>query len=405
MTHISSHTAPALQPGASAINRSLLLWHWGQAGAGSKYTAELAGELRRIPGIQTTVSAAEGSDLEALAEAMDGITLTTVRTFRGHKQSLAGKLAALGGLLGLARLGSDFRRSLAASRADVVICTMQSIWDLAAFRTLRRHANQFVLVLHDAHFHPGDNYPGRTEVLRREIDAADALIVLSDHVGQAAQRDYGFPADRIWTIPHGAFSFGDGAAAPRKLPADCPVRLLFIGRIAAYKGLGLLIATYRQLREQGVAVELEIVGSGDMEPYRAGLDGLPDVSVTNRWVDEDDIAAALGRADIVVLPYVEASQSGVAASALTAGIPMVATPVGGLAEQVRHGETGVIASEVSAGALGTAIRSLAEDPVLYERCSVAALEFVQRELGWTGIAKKFADVVERVLAMPRRHGR
>ena len=51
------------------------------------------------------------------------------------------------------------------------------------------------------------------------------------------------------------------------------------------------------------------------------LDGLRGVRVTNRWMDESEIGGALAAADIVVLPYLEASQSGVAASAATAGVP------------------------------------------------------------------------------------
>jgi glycosyltransferase involved in cell wall biosynthesis len=284
----------------------------------------------------------------------------------------------------------------------VSICTFQSIWDLAAIPILRRHASRFILILHDAKLHPGDYYPFRESVLRWEVASADALIVLSEYVGRAAQQLHDFPPDRIWTVPHGALSFGAGVAAPRAFPSDRPMRLLFFGRIVAYKGLGHLLDAYRILRERGVAVELDIVGSGDLARYKSRLAGLPDVTITNAWVDEEKIAEALVRADVVVLPYIEASQSGVAAAALTAALPIVATPVGGLAEQVSSGRTGIIAKGMHAEDLAAAIQCFTHDPSLYETCSAGALQHAREELGWARIATKIADIVHEVASRPRR---
>lgn len=384
---------------------AVLLWHWGNAGAGSKFTFELARELKKIQGLETTVSGAEGSELAALAASDPDLTSRNVQTFRGDKHTRIGKLKAALALLRLVQLAFDFRAILNERRIDVALCPFQSIWDLAAIPILRRRSGRFILVLHDAKFHPGDYYPFRTSVLRWEIMAADALVVLSDHVGRSVQALYGFPADRIWTVPHGAFAFGSDVATPRVFPRGRPLRLLFFGRIVTYKGLGHLLDAYRLLRDRGASVELDIVGSGDLAPYQSRLDGLPDVSITNAFVDEDEIARALARADVVVLPYIEASQSGVAASALTAGLPIVATPVGGLVEQVRPGETGLVAGGMTPEDLATAIRRLIDDPSLYEACSAGALRYARDELGWAKIAAKVAEIVNEVASRPGRRER
>jgi len=89
--------------------------------------------------------------------------------------------------------------------------------------------------------------------------------------------------------------------------------------------------------------------------------------VVNRWLTEDEIGALLPRFHGVVLSHAEASQSGVAAAALGSGIPLIATPVGGLPEQVRHGEIGVVAADADARALAAAIEQLHRDPDLYRR--------------------------------------
>lgn len=389
-------------PEIAVTQHKVLLWHWGRAGAGAKFTYELVRELRCIPGISPAISASSGSDLAALAASLPDVPCYETRTFNGDKQTLGGKFAAATGLLGLPRIGYEFHRVVRAFAPSAVICTFQSIWDIAALPALRSPTNRFILFLHDAELHPGDWYPFRGTVLRSEIDAADGLIVLSEHVGRSAQRIYGFPSDRIWRVPHGAFAFDDNAAAPRAFPRDRPLRLLFLGRIVAYKGLGLLLDVYRLLTERGARVELEISGSGDLAPYAAQLDGLQGLSIRNTWLNEEEIAQALARSDLAVLSYIEASQSGVAAAALAAGLPIVATPVGGLIEQVRDRHTGVIAKGLQVSDLADAIQIMLDDPAIYESCSAGALDFARAELSWKPIAAKVGEIVTHIAARPRR---
>jgi glycosyltransferase involved in cell wall biosynthesis len=402
--HAMSQPRPGalIAPRHTGASRRVILWHWGKAGAGAKYTFELARAMRDLPGACVSVCAAADSELANLAATLPEIALHRAATFSGDKSALSGKLAAGYALLHLPALGNAFRRLVAdLDETDVIVCTMQSIWDAAALSVLRRCHARFVLVLHDAQFHPGDSYPFRDFVLRREVSCADALITLTDHVGAAAQRIHRFPAQRIWKVPHGAFEFGSAVAKPRSFPAGRPIRLLFFGRIAAYKGLGLLLAAYRDLPPR-VQYELEIIGSGDLSPYRSALAGLGGVAVRNEWVDDEDIAAALARADVVLLPYIEASQSGVAAGALAAGIPVIATPVGGLVEQVLDGVTGVVAAGLQPRDLTAAIVRLSTSPDLYEACSRNGLALAQTHLSWKGIAQQIYAVIGAVTAQPKR---
>ena len=280
---------------------------------------------------------------------------------------------------------------------------MQAIWDAATLPSLSRGPTRSVMVLHDAFFHPGDEYPLRYAVLRRQIQAADALIVLSGHVRRQAIEAYGYPAERIWEMPHGAFGFGSGEVRPAVHPRGArPLRLLFFGRIVAYKGLDHLLRAQRLLRERGVEAEIVVAGSGSLEPHADLLAGLPGVEVHNRWLGDEEIAGFMAGADVAVLPYVEASQSGVAASAYAAGRPVVATPIGGLAEQVVDGETGLLARDMSVEALADAIRRFASDPELLDRCGAGALAHARHELSWRRSAEVVADVVAAVRAMPRR---
>jgi len=387
---------------ATADTRRVLLWHWGKEGAGAKFSSALARGLRDLPGTEIAISAASSSDLEREISGSTDLPLQSVRIFEGNKASLSGKLAAGFALLGLPRIGAEFFGAMEEFRPDVALCAFQSIWDLAALPVLRRAASRFVLVLHDAEPHPGDRYPMRGVVMGWEVKAADALIALSDHVAKEAVRLYGFPSDRIYTIPHGAFTFGDEIIAPRRFPINRPFKLLFFGRIVAYKGLGLLLEAYKIAVAQGRALELSIVGSGDLTPYRDALHDLAGITIHNGWVDDTEISDALIDADAVVLPYIEASQSGVAASAFSAALPVIATPVGGLVEQVTDGETGIIAEAVTAQSLAASIMRLVASTELYEQCSKGALEHARVALDWGVISRRVGGIIDDVVSRPRR---
>ena len=201
-----------------------------------------------------------------------------------RKRLLRGKVAAAWGLTRLPKIGRQFDAFVIANRIDVVVCTMVSIWDVAVLPVLRRRGLPFVLLVHDASPHPGDDYLFRRMCWRQIIIAADRLLVLSDHVRKELTRLYIIPSARIALISHGAMEFG--ASGSRRLPRHRPLRLLFLGRILAYKGLDLFLDAYRDLRAQGMPLELEIVGSGDIRPYAGRLNGLDGVKLTNRWVEE-----------------------------------------------------------------------------------------------------------------------
>ena len=93
--------------------------------------------------------------------------------------------------------------------------------------------------------------------------------------------------------------------------------------------------------------------SGAESPTLTALRALPTVTLENRWVGEDEVGALLAWADAVVLPYREASQSGIAAAALMSGAWVLATSVGGLAEQLADHPAAILcapnAASIAAG--------------------------------------------------------
>jgi glycosyltransferase involved in cell wall biosynthesis len=375
---------PALQPAGDDRLR-VLLWHWGRRGGGPGYTLELARKLMMDPSIELHLSLSRQSELFRETAAL-GLPCHDVDTY----SSVGTALLATGRLPAIRR---RFRNYLVRHRIQVVNCTMMHLWNYWMLPAIASAGARYVLTIHDALLHPGERNPLRMALMTREIARADTIITLSDHVRRQVIDFHGVPPHRIHVVPHGVFG-ENGMTDHRQAPAGRPFRLLFFGRILPYKGLDLLLDAYRLLRESA-DVELTIAGSGDIGPYLSRLRDLPGVHVENRWIAEDEIQGFFARADAVVTPYVEASQSGVITTAFGAGLPVVSTPVGGLVEQLRHGRAGLIAEAVDAPSFAKALRRLLEEPGLYEKLSRSARNEATTTMSWTTIAETISRLLSQ----------
>ncbi|WP_109122050.1 glycosyltransferase family 4 protein [Azospirillum sp. TSO22-1] len=369
------------------MTERILLWHWGRRGGGPRYTLELARALAARGDAEVHLSWSRQSEL---ADATAGLGLPSfpVDTYNGL-------FSAARATLRLPLLRRRFARYIADHGIGTVFCTMNHLWNAAVVPALRPAGARYVLALHDALPHPGEDTPWRRWTLMRDLAATDGVIALSEHVRGQLVGVHGYDRARTWVLPHGVFSFGP--AEPRRLRPGQPVRLCFFGRILAYKGVDILLDAYARLRRRyGAGVELLVAGSGPLEPYASALAGLEGVRVDNRWIAEEEIPRVLEPADLLILPYREASQSGVVPTACGMGLPVVVTPVGGLVEQVEEGRTGRIAAAVTAEAVAAAAAALIDDPEGYARCSQGALAFARDRLSWEAIAAGYLDVAAAV---------
>jgi glycosyltransferase involved in cell wall biosynthesis len=323
----------------------LLVWQWGRRGAGPRYALELAQALRQVPGIEAVLSLSRGAEIMQGGLAACDCPVDTYRGLLGWGWRLAS----------LPLAAPRLARRLRALRLDGAVCAMPAPLDLLMVAALRLAGVRYAVVVHDATLHPGDILPMQGVLQRLLVRGAAGLVALSWHVaGQLQLVAGGRP------ILHSRLSPLDyGAAAAPPMTHGGRLRLLRFGRLLPYKGLDLLAMALAQL-EPG-RVEVHVVGTGPESGDLAKLRAIPGVTVENRWVPEAELGALLGWADALVLSHREASQSGVAAAALAAGRWVVATRVGGLAEQLAASPAARLC-EPEAGALAAAIESLLQDP-------------------------------------------
>lgn len=138
--------------------------------------------------------------------------------------------------------------------------------------------------------------------------------------------------------------------------------LLFFGFVRRYKGLRYLLEA---LAHSPSNVRLLVAGEfwEDAQLYHDLIDQWRlrgRVIIHNRYIPNEEIEPYFVAADALALPYVSGSQSAVGMTALYYGLPIITTSIGGLAETVRQGETGLIVPPADSAALAQAIQHFFE---------------------------------------------
>jgi glycosyltransferase involved in cell wall biosynthesis len=150
-----------------------------------------------------------------------------------------------------------------------------------------------------------------------------------------------------------------------------PARILCIASLRPYKGIRYLVEAVRQLRAQGLEVECDVIGEGDLRSeLEAQIEraGLADSFRLRGNCTEEEVAESLSVAGLFVLSSVVApdgQMEGIPVSlmeAMASGVPVVSTRISGIPELVVEGETGRLADPEDAAGLARAIRDLLADP-------------------------------------------
>ena len=305
---------------AAGLPRKILVWHWGRRGAGPVFAARLAAAFAALEGCGAALSLAAGAEILAGPGAPDcAWREPTYGTALG---------AALQLVIGPAQ-AARIDREIAAIAPAMAICAMPAFLDRRMAAGLRRAGVPYAVVVHDAAGHPGEALNFWAVGQNRLFGEAVALFPLSGHV-EAMLRAQGFGA-KIKKLWHPPFSFG--APAPAPLRHGGKPRLLCFGRLLPYKGLDLLADALASFAPNA-PFEVRVCGDGPKSADLERLRAMAGVTVDHRWIPEAELAGLIAWADAVVLPYREASQSGVAAAAVAQGRYVLATNVGGLPEQL-----------------------------------------------------------------------
>lgn len=234
-----------------------------------------------------------------------------------------------------------------------------------------RHIDQLFLC-HNVFPHEIPRFPGASWLVKRLISRAfrrvDGFLVHS--AGLSTQVKEFNPGTIVHRIAHPTYDFfnglDNGGRTSVRAREEKELRLLFFGKIRAYKGLEVFLQALSRLRGR-VDFRATVAGEFyiDELPFKRMVEaeGISDRVVwKDHYIPNEQVGPLFRDTDLVVLPYLDATQSGVVPLAFGFLKPVVVSDVGGLAEVVTEGESGYLVPPGDSQALADAIELFNRDP-------------------------------------------
>lgn len=334
----------------------VMFLYWGRRGL-SRFALDAARAAHTNPKMVACLSVSRQNESFSAFTAFEG-TLVPIDTF-------ATNMGAMAQAWRIPLIRRQLAKYVAENRIGVVIELLPHVWSPLILPAIRSAGARYVTIIHDADPHPGDATSVVKFILDQVMHTADHVVTLSDAVACRIATSRRIPSSKMFTLFLPDFDFGATRVCRAPMPGEA-LKIAFLGRIMPYKGLPLFIDTIELLRREGIAVEAGVFGEGALGGNEARLTNLG-VEVVNRWLTDVEIGAILPRFHALMLTHTEASQSGIAAAAFGAGLPVIASPVGGLVEQVKDGINGMLATSTDAPAMAVAVKRLLQDPRLYDQ--------------------------------------
>ena len=248
--------------------------------------------------------------------------------------------------------------------------------------------------------------PGRRELAARTTLCPSApssegrtLLLRTGRFASSAIRRWRLAPERSFSFPHPPLNYYRTLASRNGFlrPEDRTIRVLFFGRIYEYKGLRYLVEAAPIVHRAVPDARFIVAGAGtDFERYRTEIEALPYFESYNRYIPAEEGARLFAEADILVLPYIEASQSGVLMIALPFGLPVVATDVGEIGATVKAQERAPCSPKDSQ-ALAAALIQLAKDKDLRNQLSDNAMRAMEAEFSNIVLSRRLTSIYKEVL--------
>lgn len=208
---------------------------------------------------------------------------------------------------------------------------------------------------------PHERKPGDVALTKYFFKSVDYFILLSEKVKTDLLTL--LPQAKNKVMPHPVYSnFGEAVSkdeARKNLKINNERLILFFGFIRDYKGLDTLLETMAVLKEK-LDVKLIVAGEfyADQEKYLGLIDKLElkdTLYLFNDFIPTTEVKYYFSASDAVILPYKDATQSGIVQIAMNFRKPVIATNVGGLGEVIHHNKTGYIVDKKNPSQLAEAI--------------------------------------------------
>ncbi len=266
-------------------------------------------------------------------------------------------------------------------------------------------------VVYTAH-NPLPHEPKAGDIQRhsRIYQKVDHIIALTNFTRNEITAHCSITSEKISVLPHGdykalflRYSRNDELAEKVRQKAGDRKIIAFLGHIRPYKGMEVFADSFRLIKQQIPDSFFLVAGSvlvGNKKDWQEKLDGSckpDDLWADLHFVPVEDIKAYLSVIDVLVQPYISASQSGNTVMAYAAGVPVISTNVGGLAEMTEDGKTGYVIAPNDPDAIANAVSRCFEGDN-YEKMSQNARRAAAEQFNWEKIAEQTTAVYRQMIS-------
>lgn len=245
------------------------------------------------------------------------------------------------------------RAGLIARRRDLTVVPWVTPFHSLALRVVQAVSGRpLTVIVHNVR--PHEPFPMSEGLTKWGLRPATRFVVHSASVAaELAELNLRQP---VRVVPHPP----NIDVSKEPLPAFPPYRFLCLGYVRPYKGVDLAISGLALARSQGWDAVLTVAGEvwdqgSELRELVEHLGLGEHVRFDTRYIPDELVSSLIAEHHVLVATYRSASQSGVVPLALSAGRPVVATPVGGLPGAVRNGQSGVIATSVTEESIARAM--------------------------------------------------
>ena len=252
-------------------------------------------------------------------------------------------------------------------------------WDYYIMKVWKLTGLPSFFIVHDGKMHDGESNGKLQRQLVEIMRNATHLIFLSEYVRELVKTNFKIEKPYL-ILPHGLINYGKLHNVARTDPRPT---LLFLGRVSKYKGVDLLLESIKQIPDDKYN-KLIIAGKwNDAVPLEYNNQK---VEIVDKWLSSDEIIYYLSVSDIMVFPYVEATQSGVATLAINYLKPSIVTNVGAFSEQFN--KESVIYVKPTVEDIAKGINILLNDEHMY-KVMQGSLRELKRKYSWNVIVADF----------------
>lgn len=314
---------------------------------------------------------------------------------------------------------SIIERGYEWARPDVVHFTSRGAGILSAIKQCKRLGLPTVCTVHDPEPHDEfKTYRGHIYAfyqqhrqMRRALSLASFIHVHSEQHRATLSRVYGSEVfDKTAVVGHGMGLVSSITDTSQVVPPELEgvsrwdgdqLIIGYFGRIEPYKGLPILIEAYQRLRRHhGDNIQLILAGAGRDDSLYLVKDD-PNVYVINRFIADSEVSSIFCHMDVVVLPYLDATQSGVIPLAYSHGKPVITSNVGALPEIVDRGRTGFIFERGNVDDLVNVIDRLISKSDVLGEMGRQAYSYAKQQ-SWPEKAKELSAVYHHAIEREKR---